>query len=553
MSLLESLTLPGDLKKLSLSDLEGVSEEIRQEMIAVCLKNGGHLGASLGTVELAVSVHRIFDSSKDKIIWDVGHQAYAHKILTGRLDRFSTLRKSGGLSGFLSREESEYDFFGAGHSSTSISAAMGFSFRSSDWSVAIIGDGALTAGLSFEALNNLSHLKERGPFLIILNDNQWSISENVGSIPEILQSGEASSFFEQFGIRYVGPVSGHHLPELLGTLNGIHEMRPGEPILLHVLTQKGKGFFPAEDQPVEFHGISPRSDKAGPEGQKSSKSWSVYFSETLIEFAQKDERVLAITAAMGEGTGLSKFQEKFSERFFDVGIAEPHAVTFAAGLSAAGWKPVVAIYSSFLQRGIDSLIHDVALQKLPVVFAVDRAGFVGADGPTHHGVFDLAYGRMIPGVRIFTPATAEDLRYALREALNQGASPTLIRYPRGDVSYSNEETTEAFRILSKNETLSRVLITFGPLGLHLETLETDLVIQVVRPVPFSEELLGLLKGLPADVEIHTFEDGVRAGGLGEMISALLSGRVVQIHSLGNAFLPHGEMTEIKNYFSPWIK
>ena len=422
--MLENRNLQSDLKQMGAEELAALCEEIRQEIVAVCLKNGGHLGASLGTVEIAVALHRIFDSPQDKIVWDVGHQAYAHKLITGRAGRFKTLRTYGGLSGFLSREESEHDAFGAGHSSTSLSAALGFAYRSDHWTVAVIGDGGLTAGLSFEALNNVHSPNQFGPFLVVLNDNQMSISENVGGIHQILSQGRAAEYFNLFGFDYVGPIDGHDLPTLLATLNGIHAAKTSRPILLHLMTQKGKGYSPAEARPAYYHGVGPAqpSDVSGKtkpltEAASPEKSWSDLFCEALIRAAEHDSKIVAITAAMSDGTGLIPFAEKFPERFFDVGIAEPHAATFAAGLAANGWKPVCAIYSTFLQRSFDALIHDIALQNLPVIFAVDRAGLVGADGPTHHGAFDLAYAGLIPGTRIYTPEFGLDLEGALTSAL----------------------------------------------------------------------------------------------------------------------------------------
>ena len=333
-------------------------------MLFRSLKNGGHIGASLGAVEIAVALHRVFQSPKDKIIWDVGHQAYAHKLLTGRSDAFHSLRQTGGLSGFLSRDESEHDIIGAGHSSTSISTALGISFQNLDWTVAVIGDGALTAGVASEAMNHVNHLSKRGPLLVVLNDNQMSISKNVGAIAEILNSDECSDYFSHFGFHYVGPVDGHHLDHLLSVLNGIRSNTGNtKPVLLHVLTQKGRGYSPAEDRPETYHGVGPaHRDKKEPLQPSDSpvldESWSQLFSRSLQKAAKADEKIVAISAAMSEGTGLSAFFQEYPDRSFDVGIAEPHAVTFASGLAVMNWKPVVAIYSTFLQRAIDPMIQD---------------------------------------------------------------------------------------------------------------------------------------------------------------------------------------------------
>lgn len=537
-----------ELKTWDISQLQELSEEIRQKIISVCLKNGGHIGASLGTVELTIALHRIFSSPQDAIFWDVGHQAYAHKILTGRYERFDTLRQTKGLSGFLSREESEHDVFGAGHSSTSISAMLGYAYKNPNWSVAVIGDGGLTAGLAFEALNNVLDV-ELGPSLIVLNDNQMSISENIGGIDQILSQGDAAEYFGLFGIEYVGPIDGHDLSLLLGTLNGIHKRPSGKPILLHVLTQKGRGYAPAEDHPALFHGVGPaqpaKEKTEAPSEKNSAQTWSDAFVEELIRLAENDPKILAITAAMAEGTGLHAFAKKFPDRVFDVGIAEAHAVTFAGGLAARGWKPVVAIYSTFLQRAFDSIIHDIALQKLPVVFAVDRAGLVGADGPTHHGAFDLAYTKMIPGVNIFAPEDKEDLNEALASALASGI-PSFIRYPRGNV---RSKKPLALRSGAKN-----LAISIGTVGIKVsEALATVSEekrnlwdeVHLVQVKPFD---LALFKKLNQRnlKKVYIFEEGSILGGIGESLSHLLNCPDVQLFGYPDRFIAHGSLGNLED-------
>jgi 1-deoxy-D-xylulose-5-phosphate synthase len=564
--MLGSLKLPQDLKTLGTEELEKLAEEVRQQIISVCLKNGGHLGASLGAVDFTIALHRIFDSPKDKIVWDVGHQAYAHKLLTGRFDRFASLRTTDGLSGFLSREESEHDVFGAGHSSTALSAALGFAYRSDDWTVAVVGDGGLTAGVALEALNNIQSPNHYGPLLVVLNDHQMSISENVGGIHHLLSNGQGADFFHLFGLEYVGPLNGHDLPTLLATLNGIRSARPERPILLHLLTQKGKGYSPAEARPQLFHGVGPvqvsgktlaPTDVAGPAAEKT---WSDVFGEALVQIADRDPKVLAITAAMSDGTGLIPFSKKHSERFFDVGIAEPHAVTFSAGLAANGWKPVCAIYSTFLQRGLDALIHDVALQGLPVVFAVDRAGLVGADGPTHHGVFDLAIANAVPGIETYVPETAGDLKGSLREALERNR-PALIRYPRGKARSDDRDFAE-FRI-SDGEGKSvesfgvarKWIVSFGPIGIRVRKLLVGLPVEVrskwiqatvVRAKPFPEELLRLLQKGAKDCErLLLFEEGILRGGFSAELSRELSIPNSRIFAYPDRFVRHGSPGDLE--------
>lgn len=474
MSLLDSINCPDDLKKLTIAEMEALAEEIRDLVIERVSINGGHLASNLGSVELTIALHHVFDSPRDRIIWDVGHQAYVHKILTGRRNQFHTIRREGGISGFPKRCESVHDAFDTGHSSTSISAALGMAegklhAGASGDVIAVIGDGAMTSGLAFEGLNHAGHLGRK--LIVILNDNDMSISPNVGALSgylhrlmtgvfynrvkketkQILEGiprvGESmlkmarraedtfkglfapGMLFEELGFEYVGPVDGHRVEALVETL---HKVRDFDwPTLVHVITKKGKGYAPAEKNPSRFHGIGPFDIETG-EAQASGgpPALSKVFGDALTALAAQDARIVAVTAAMTAGTGLDGFAKAFPRRFYDVGIAEPHAATFAAGLAAEGMRPVVAVYSTFLQRSYDEIIHDVCLQNLPVVFALDRAGIVGEDGPTHHGVFDLSYLRHIPNLMFMAPKDENELRRMLKTALDHGG-PSAIRFPRG--------------------------------------------------------------------------------------------------------------------------
>jgi len=476
-SLLAQIESPVELKKLNKNQLEKLAEELREEIVATVATNGGHLGSSLGVVELTIALHRVFDSPADHIIWDVGHQAYAHKLLTGRQEEFQTLRQFDGLSGFPKRSESDHDCFGVGHSSTSISAALGMAAGrdingSNEKVIAVIGDGSLTAGMAFEGLNHAGHLKQK--LVVILNDNEMSISPNVGALSSFLSRKMTSKsfirfkkdtenflgyvpgigrelvnlakraeeslksfmtpgmLFEGFGFDYFGPLNGHNINEMVETLQNVAQIEG--PVLLHVMTKKGKGYEPAEKNQPKFHGVGPFNSETGEVNDKKSDSAISYtkvFGDTLTDLAREDQRVVAITAAMAEGTGLNRFSEEFPERFFDVGIAEQHAVTFAAGLACQGLHPVVTIYSTFMQRAYDQIIHDVCLQNLPVTFAMDRCGLVGADGPTHHGVFDLAFLRHIPNLTFAVPRNEVELQRIMKTAtLAEG--PFAYRYPRGN-------------------------------------------------------------------------------------------------------------------------
>ena len=486
MPLIELINSPSELRCMDEGALPQIAEEIRLLLLKIIPEKGGHFSSNLGVVELTVALHYIFDTPSDKLVWDVGHQSYPHKILTGRRELLSTIRQYKGLCGFTSRDESLFDCFGAGHASTSIAAAFGIleGMRLKGepfFSVAIIGDGALTGGLSFEALNNAGHAGHLEPkrLVVVFNDNDMSIDPNVGAISKLINhtlihpgynrirqeikniltsfGGEKSGvhqfvsnlrkslktffsagiLFESFGFRYLGPISGHDLPALLSTFRFIKEDDgKGGPYFVHVLTKKGKGYQKAEEAPLKYHGVSPFEVKDGLQKNPSPKiNFQDVFAQTLIELATDNPQIIAITAAMPSGTGLVAFQKKFPDRFYDVGIAEAYAVTFAAGLATEGLQPVVAIYSTFLQRAYDQVIHDVAIQRLPIVFALDRAGLVGADGATHQGIFDLSYLRCIPNMVIMAPKDEYELIDMLRSALEYKEGPIAIRYPRGEIVF----------------------------------------------------------------------------------------------------------------------
>ena len=475
-SILAKVHFPEDIRRLGLAELNDLAREIREMMIATVSRRGGHLASSLGTVELTLAIHYVFDTPRDRLVWDVGHQAYAHKIITGRKECFDTLRQKGGLSGFPKREESLYDVFDVGHSGTSISAAAGMAearcLKGDDFRIiAVIGDGAISAGMAFEGLNWTGDRRKN--MVIILNDNEMSISPNVGALSSYLNRimtgqtvtrirtevktflksvpgiGEQmlkfsrqveeslktffvpGAIFEELGFTYVGPLEGHHLDHLIKNLKNVRKLEG--PVLVHVVTQKGKGYRFAEDDPSRFHGIPPFDIDTGESfaaGRSPAPSYTDVFGRTIVALAHEDPRIVAITAAMSEGTGLDRFAREFPARFYDVGMAEQHGVTFAAGLATQGFVPVVAIYSTFMQRAYDQIIHDVCLQKLPVVLAMDRGGFVGADGPTHHGLFDFAFLRTVPDIIVMAPKDENELQHMLKTAVTCGC-PVSLRYPRG--------------------------------------------------------------------------------------------------------------------------
>ena len=515
--LLDKISYPKDMREnIHKDDLIALCAEIRESMLSSVSQTGGHLGAGLGVVELTTALHYVFDTPKDKIIFDVGHQSYPHKILTGRKDRMLTIRQKNGLSGFTSRSESEYDPFGAGHSSTSISAAIGIAkardIKSEDYFVIpVIGDGALSAGLAYEAINNAEQVK--GKFLIILNDNDMSIAKPTGAIstylsnlissknfamirrsaksavkifPEAMQKSFinferktkgvvnevllGSNLFENLGLKYTGPIDGHDINKLVEILESYKNNPSTHPVLLHIITKKGKGYKPAEDAGDNYHGVAKFSISTGQQSKSSEKNYTECFSEELIERASKDNKIVAITAAMPSGTGLDKFSAKFPDRYFDVGIAEQHAVTFAAGLATEGIKPFIAIYSTFLQRAYDQIIHDVALQNLPVRFAIDRAGYVGADGATHSGSFDIAYLSCIPNIVIAAPSDMQELKNIINTACNHNDGPFAFRYPRGTAKLTKLTESKIVEIGKGSIIQEGSGLAILSLGCHLENV-----------------------------------------------------------------------------------
>jgi 1-deoxy-D-xylulose-5-phosphate synthase len=602
-SILSGITEPAQLKGLSLRELEQLAGELRARIIEVCAANGGHLAPSLGVVELTIALHRVFDSPKDKIVWDVGHQAYAHKLLTGRNKDFGTLRTLGGISGFPKRAESPHDAFDVGHSSTSISAALGLGVardlsEGHNKVLAVIGDGSMTGGIAFEALNHAGHLNK--DLVVILNDNEMSISENVGALSNLLSRTITSEFvhkakkeleafleglpmfgksvlqiakraeeslkglftpgmlFEAFGFEYIGPIDGHNIPLLLETLENVK--RFDDAVLIHVLTKKGKGYPAAEANPSLFHGVGPFDPATGKvlKGKGGAASYTGVFGETLKKLALENDKIVAVTAAMPDGTGLSPFARDFPARFFDVGIAEQHAVTFAAGLAAEGFRPVVALYSSFLQRGFDQLAHDVCLQELPVLFAIDRAGVVGSDGPTHHGVFDLSYLRILPGLVVMAPKDENELQHMLLTGL-QLPGPSALRYPRGPGCGVPIDQILAPLPVGKGELLRKgkdgALLALGTMvqpalqaaqALALEGVELS-VMNVRFVKPLDREMILSLAGTG---RLFTVEENVLQGGFGTAVLELLEDEEiteVSVTRLGfpDSFVEQGEQGELK--------
>ena len=559
---LDKIDSPADLKKLSIEELYVLCDEIRDMLIKTISKNGGHLSPNLGTVELTVAMHYVYDLPKDSIVWDVGHQSYTHKILTGRRDKMSTIRKKDGLSGFPKRSESKYDAFNVGHSSTSISAAYGISRAKalkgdSSRTIAVIGDGALTGGLAYEGLNNAGRSPKN--FTIILNDNKMSISKNVGSMAKYLTqirirpgyiktkkvvekillhtplvgtpirklllhsksklrtSVYRNTIFEDLGFVYYGPVDGHDLRKLIHALNASKNVTQG--VLIHVITTKGKGYSYAENDPKSYHGVGSFDIDTG-EPLSSKKGYSARFGEIMCSLAEKDEKICAITAAMKSGTGLGSFSRKYKERFFDVGIAEGHAVTFAAGMAAQGMIPVFAVYSSFLQRSYDELIHDAAAQKLHIVLGVDRAGIVGEDGETHQGVFDVAMLYPIPCATVYSPCYFDELKADLDRAIYHDDGIAAVRYPRGGEPPRPEGFRPGALFTTYGSGEDAVLITYGRLFAHaaqaLSVLKdkgidiTVLKLERIRPIP--EEAV---ETAAAFKRVYFFEEGMEHGGVGE--------------------------------------
>ena len=593
--LLDTINTPKDIKELNVSQLTGLAEEIRGLIIRTISETGGHLSSNLGIVELTLALHYVFDTPADKIIWDVGHQCYTHKIITERRERFSTIRQHEGLSGFPCRKESAYDVFDTGHASNSISIATGLAEakrkkHENHRVLAVIGDGSLTGGMAFEALNHAGHL--RSDLIVILNDNEMSISKNVGALSahlNRLMTGEFMSnlredikstirnlpalgdkvykaaryfeetvkgfvtpglLFEELGFQYVGPVDGHNLNHLILNLSNIKKLKG--PILVHVVTKKGKGYGPAEKDPARFHGISKFCVGSGEPVQNGKQTFTDVFGKTLVQLAEKDERIIALTAAMSLGTGLEEFSQRFPGRFYDIGIAEAHCVTFAAALALEGFKPFVAMYSTFLQRGFDQIIEDVCLQELPVVFALDRSGIVGQDGPTHHGCFDMSYLRHIPNMVIASPKDENELRHMLYSAAAYGRTVS-IRYPRGEAlgvpmdGEFLEIPLGTWEVLSQGTDVC--LIGCGPV-VHsclaaAEELEKEEGIscavlngRFVKPMDRQ-----MLVDIASRVKrILTFEENAAIGGFGSGVMEVLSeeGITMPVKRVGlpDRFLPH---------------
>ncbi len=606
-NLLEKIHSPQDLRRLSRAERYQLSEEIREVIIHTVSVTGGHLASSLGVVELTIALHYVFDSPRDKIIWDVGHQCYPHKLLTSRRGSFHTLRQYKGLSGFPKREESPHDAFNTGHSSTSISAALGISVAKSlkgdgNRVIAVIGDGSMTGGLAFEGLNQAGHLGK--DLIVVLNDNEMSISPNVGalsaylnrimtgqlvsrfrqqlksllqtipgigsSMVRIIKQAEESFkgfltpgiLFEELGFKYVGPIDGHHIEHLIETFRNIKEWH--RPILIHVITKKGKGYGPAELDPPSFHGVAPFNIETGRQKSEGTTriSYSSVFGETMVKLARTDPGIIAITAAMQNGTGLDVYAREFPNRIYDTGIAEQHAVTFAAGLASEGFKPVVAIYSTFLQRAYEQIVHDVSLPKLPVVFALDRSGIVGEDGPTHHGLFDISYLRHIPNLILMAPKDENEFQHMLNTAIHL-SQPVAIRYPRGKGEGLAMDETLMVLEMGKGEVLAEgddlLMLPLGSTFYRVceaakQLKEEGIQATVVNPRFIKPLDSRLLCGLAQKIgRVVTIEEHVLAGGFGSAVIELLQERGlsdVEVLRLGipDQFLEHGPQEVLRGEY-----
>ena len=604
MQYLQQIKSPDDIKTMNMSELKVLAQEIRETLIQVVSENGGHLAPNLGVVELTLALHMVFHTPEDKIIWDVGHQSYVHKLLTGRYEQFHTVRTLDGLSGFPKRSESEHDAFGAGHSSTSISAAVGFA-KARDLRggknnvIAVIGDGAMTGGMAFEALENAGHMDSN--IIVILNDNEMSIDPNVGALAEYLSRARSNPaytkskddveellkkipgigdkmfkaadklkdslkyllvpgvLFEEFGFKYYGPINGHDLPALMTVLENVKGIN--RPVLIHVETKKGKGYAPAEKNPDLFHGVSPFHIQTGELKKKSTvPTYTSVFGKTLAELGAQDDRIVGITAAMGKGTGINVFQEQFPARTIDVGIAEEHAVTMAAAMALDGYKPVVAIYSTFLQRAYDQVMHDVALQNAPVVFCLDRAGLVGDDGPTHHGIFDVSYLRHIPNMVCMAPKDENELRHMLNSALTYNC-PVAMRYPRGEgLGVPMDEALQVLP-LGKAEVLQEgdkvTLLALGSM-VHIaqqaaERLRAELgITPTVINARFAKPLDAdtILQYAGQDTLLVTLEEQAVTGGFGSAVLELynqhgIDARNVLTIGIADSFVQHGNTARLK--------
>ena len=598
-TLLESIHSPADLKRLNFAQMTELAGEIREFLIQTLSKTGGHLGPNLGVVELTLALHAVFSTPDDKLLFDVSHQAYIHQILTGRLDRFDTIRQPGGLNGFMLRTESEHDCYGAGHAGTALSAALGMAVArdlagGKEHVIAVAGDAAFTNGISFEALNNIGEQTKR--LIVVLNDNEWSIDRNVGAIAryfhrivtnehyknlhdsahriieklggktaiEVMRRAEEAAksmlwpsiLFEEFGLQYYGPIDGHNLPLLVETFKFLKAQN--HPVLLHVLTQKGRGFQPALDGQKKFHGLGPYDPETGQTKPSGQATYAEVFANTLVGLANQDERIVAITAAMPNGTGLDLYRPHHPKRYFDVGIAEEHAVVFAAGMATRGYRPFCAIYSTFLQRAFDPIVHDVALQRLPVVFCMDRAGLSGDDGPTHHGLFDIAYLRGIPEMVLMAPKDEDELADMMKTSLEL-PGPSAIRYPRGvGTGVARKPEPKAIPV-GKAEILQDgsdvAILGLGP----MTTLATELAARlerdgysaaVINPrfvKPLDREMLeGFSRRVAAFV---TFEDHVKMGGFGSAVVEALSemGSAIPVVRIGwpDRFIEHGKIEDLR--------
>jgi 1-deoxy-D-xylulose-5-phosphate synthase len=607
--LIETLKLPEDLRTLTLQELEQVASELRDELIDTVSSSGGHFASSLGATEITVALHRVFDTPHDRLAWDVGHQAYIHKMLTGRRSKMAGIRTKEGISGFLKRSESPFDAFGAGHAGTSVSAAVGMrvaldTIDPSRYVCAIIGDGSLTSGMAFEALNHAGDLGLK-KFIVVLNDNEMSISQNVGALSWLFSravTGETSSkarktfkdlhrkgyvpdflykaidraeeatqgffsspamLFEAFGFRYIGPVDGNNVGEVVQALE--NAKRQDIPVIVHCRTVKGKGYEPAEEDPIMWHGVVPFDRNKGEFKSSSSPvpkklaSYTGIFADTLIDIAKRDKRVVGITAAMPSGTGLDKLQKELPEQFFDVGICEQHAVTYAAGLACEGLRPVTAIYSTFLQRGYDQVVHDVCIQDLPVTFAIDRGGVVGNDGETHQGVFDIAYLRTIPNIVIMSPKDENELRHMLYTGVTRNG-PTAIRYPRGNGTGVSLDANLAQLPIGKGEIVRNgkdaLIIAFGPIianalkAANILATKHNVTCAVINSryaKPLDTELLRA--ELPKYPLICTIEDHAIAGGFGSAVIEFANDEGIALQSsvkrfgVGDSFVPHATQAE----------
>ena len=597
MKVLPSIQSPKDLRLIKKEHLPTLCEELRQTIIETASKNGGHLGSSLGAVEIITALHYVFNTPEDKIVYDTGHQAYAHKLLTGRQAKFATIRTKDGLSGFPKRHESEYDTFGVGHASTAISAALGMAVardqkKENSKVIAVVGDGCLTGGMAYEAMQNAGLL--RSDLLVILNDNQMFISQRVGALGKALTKlltakyvqlaeEKATNFlkrfdelgnnaaklakrarsilfpgtlFEEMGFRYFGPVNGNDINEMIEVLESVKDVKG--PAMLHVVTKKGKGYKPAEEKPTKFHGIGIFDVETGDSlGKSNAVTFTKAFSDALVKLAEKDERITAITAAMPEGTGLDAFRDKFPSRYFDVGIAEEHAATFAAGMAANGVKPIVALYSTFAQRCYDQILHDVALQNLPVVFALDRAGVVGEDGPTHHGVFDISFLRSVPNLTLAAPADENEMQHMLKTAFDAN-TPFVLRYPRGagfGVTIDAElKTLEIGKGVWLKKGKDATILAIGnrvhpalqaaeklaEKGIHCGVINMRFI------KPLDVKIIG--EALKHSPNLVTVEDNMLAGGFGSAVAEYLSDKNAEFNLLrlgiGDEFVEHAKAAQL---------